>query len=352
MSLLDTLTWLVNIPSVTGNEERICTEIIDRLRATYSEDEILRIGNAVTIGRRSGRPLIVLYSHIDTVPVQGNSTARLDGGRLFGLGTSDMKSGVAVQIELLENAQVFAGQYDVVGVFYDKEEGPSVENGLGAVLDSVAWLADAVLSIVLEPTDLRIELGCNGVLNADVIFRGVAAHSARPWRGENAITKAGEWLAKLHTTEPEPVEISGLTYSEVFSVTKISGGIANNVIPSEVVINLNHRFPPIYSIDQAIERLRAVAADADEVIIRDSASAGLIPDGNPHLDRLAAISGGQLSAKQGWTDVARLTGRGIDAVNFGPGEVAQCHQATESVEVAALLTGYSVMVDFLTGAVE
>lgn len=352
MTLVDTLTWLVNIPSVTGDEDRICTEIVERLRDVYTADEITRVGNSVVVGRRTGRPLIALYGHTDTVPVQGNATARLEGDRLFGLGTSDMKSGVAVQIELLEDSRILDAPYDVVGVFYDKEEGPAAENGLGNVLDEVPWLADAVFSIIAEPTDLRLELGCNGVLNADVIFRGQAAHSARPWWGENAITKAGSWLAKLHAMEPDPVEVAGLTYREVFSVTRATGGIANNVIPAEMVFNLNHRFPPIYSIDEAIERLRSVAAGADEVIIHDRASPGLIPQGNPHLDRLITIAGGDLAAKQGWTDVARLTERGIDAVNFGPGEVALAHQASESVAIAALDSAYSVMLTFLTGSPE
>jgi succinyl-diaminopimelate desuccinylase len=352
VTLLDTLTWLVNTPSVTGDEERICGEIIDRLRGTYTDEEMVRVGNSVVIGRRTGKPLMVLYGHTDTVPVQGNATARLEGERLFGLGTSDMKSGVAVEVELLEDPRVLSGPFDVVGVFYDKEEGPAAENGLGDVLDTVPWLAEAAFSIILEPTDLRLELGCNGVLNADVIFRGQAAHSARPWWGENAITKAGSWLAKLHAMEADPVEVAGLTYREVFSVTRASGGIANNVIPAEMVINLNHRFPPIYSIGEAIERLRAVASEADDVIIRDKANPGLIPQGNPHLERLIAIAGDELAAKQGWTDVARLTERGIDAVNFGPGEVALCHQASESIAVSALDAAYSVMLAFLVEAAE
>lgn len=352
MTLVETLVWLVNTPSVTGDEARICTEIADRLGGVYTSDEIVRVGNSVVVGRRTGKPLIALYGHTDTVPVQDNATARLEGERLFGLGTSDMKSGVAVQIELLEDPRILNGPYDVVGVFYDKEEGPAAENGLGDVLDTVSWLADAVFSIILEPTDLRLELGCNGVLNADVIFRGKAAHSARPWWGENAITKAGAWLDKLHTMEPDPVDVAGLTYREVFSVTRISGGIANNVIPAETVINLNHRFPPVYSTDEAIARLRLVAAEADEVIIRDHANPGLIPQGNPHLDRLVALAGDDLAAKQGWTDVARLTERGIDAVNFGPGEVALCHQASESVAVASLDAAYSVMVAFLADSRE
>ena len=163
------------------------------------------------------------------------------------------------------------------------------------------------LRVVMEPTDLSLELGCNGVINADVIFHGKAAHSARPWLGENAITKAGEWLATLHARQPKLVEMHGLEYREVFSVTKASGGVANNVLPAEFTVNLNYRFPPTYTIDQAEDRLRALAEPADLVEVTDRAPAGTIPEGNLHLRRLEGLVGGDITAKQGWTDVARLT---------------------------------------------
>ncbi|MEA2010329.1 MAG: succinyl-diaminopimelate desuccinylase, partial [Actinomycetota bacterium] len=328
MSLTETLVELINIPSVIGDEEEITTAIEFRLTAARS---VQRLGNALVVGEPTGKPVIVLYGHTDTVPEQDNGTASVYGERIHGLGASDMKAGLAVMVHLLEAREIIDGPYDVIGVFYDKEEGPSADNGLEDVLDAVPWLADAVFSIVLEPTDLNLELGCNGAMNADIVFNGHAAHSARPWLGENAVTKAGAWLAKMHDRRPEPVEIAGLEYREVFSVTKASGGIANNVLPARFTLNLNYRFPPIYNLDDAETRLRGVAAAADEIIITDRASAGTIPEGNPHLDRIEELVGGAKTAKQGWTDVARLTGRGIPAVNYGPGEVAQAHQVSESV---------------------
>ncbi len=345
MSLEATLVELINIPSVIGNEEEITTAIEFRLAANRG---VQRLGNALVVGEPTGKPIIVLYGHTDTVPEQGNSTAGVVDERIHGLGASDMKAGLAVMVHLLEAPEIIEGPYDVVGVFYDKEEGPSADNGLEDVLDAVPWLSDAVFSIVLEPTDLNLELGCNGAMNADIIFNGHAAHSARPWLGENAVTKAGAWLAAMHDRRPEPVEIAGLEYREVFSVTKASGGIANNVLPSRFTLNLNYRFPPIYDLEQAEARLRGVASAADEVVITDRASAGTVPEGNPHLDRLEELVGGAKTAKQGWTDVARLTGRGIPAVNYGPGEVAQAHQVTESVPIDNLEVVFDVLHDFLT----
>jgi succinyl-diaminopimelate desuccinylase len=345
MSLSDTLVELINISSVIGNEEEITSAIEFRMTAAR---HVNRLGNALVVGEPTGKPIIALYGHTDTVPEQGNGTASVHGESVYGLGASDMKAGVAVMVHVLEDPAVIEGPYDVIGVFYDKEEGPSADNGLEDVLDAVPWLATAEFSVVLEPTDLNLELGCNGAMNADIVFSGHAAHSARPWLGENAVTKAGAWLAEMHDRRPEPVEIAGLEYREVFSVTKASGGIANNVLPSRFTLNLNYRFPPIYNLEQAEARLRDVASAADEIMITDRASPGMIPEGNPHLERLEELVGGAKTAKQGWTDVARLTGRGVPAVNYGPGEVAQAHQVTESVPVENLGIVFDVLHGFLT----
>jgi len=343
VSLVDTLVELIDIPSVTGDEEEITTALEFRLSGRLPTR---RIGNALVVGEPTGKPLIALYGHTDTVPVQGNATASTSDGRVHGLGASDMKAGVAVMVHLLEDPEVVAGPFDVVGVFYDKEEGPLADNGLEDVLDAVDWLGDSELAIVLEPTDLGVEVGCNGAMNADVIFTGHAAHSARPWLGENAITKAGSWLTEIGEREPETFDISGLEYREVFTVTTAHGGIAKNVLPSRFVCNLNYRFPPVFDFEEAEQRLLAAAAAADEVIITDRAPAGTVPEGNSHLLRLEGLVGSR-RAKQGWTDVARLTARGIPAVNYGPGEVAQAHQATESVPIDSMDAALDVLRRFL-----
>ncbi len=346
--LHQTLTELVGISSVTGNEGRICTAIAERMMPTWQLDGVVRVGNSLVVGARTGRPLITLYGHIDTVPDQGNGEVRIDGDHMYGLGTTDMKAGVAVMMHLLEDDDVRRGPYDVVGVFYDKEEGPADENGLEDVLNRTEWLASSGLAIVMEPTSNKLELGCNGVINADVIFHGKAAHSARPWMGENAVTKAGAWLAGLHSREPQLTVVHGLEYREVFSVTTANGGVATNILPARFTVNLNHRFPPIYSLDEAEARLREVASVADEIVIKDRAPAGGIPEGNPLLDALEAALGAELAAKQGWTDVARLTAHGIPAVNYGPGIPEVAHQVGEYVPLANLDESFRKLKGFLT----
>lgn len=327
MTLVETLRWLVDIPSETGDEERIRDAITERL----AMHDVTVIGKSAVIGERTGRPLILLVGHLDTVPSQGQPPARIQDGRLHGLGATDMKGGLAVMIHLLEGPDIARYHYDVVGVFYEAEEGPAEGNGLEPILKQESWLADATFAVVLEPSDRELQVGCNGVINATVRFVGRSSHSARPWWGENAVTKAGSWLSAMHDRQPELFVIDGLEYREVMSVTMAGGGVARNIIPPSFDLNLNYRFNPRRSVEEAIEMVRTACAAADEVHIVDSAPAGPVEAGHPFLHALRAVSGADLAAKQGWTDVARLGAYGVPGVNFGPGEAKQAHQAEESV---------------------
>lgn len=338
--MVDTLAWLVDIPSETGKEERICGEIAARLAPTLG-DGLLRSGDSLIAGRRRGKPLVLLVGHLDTVPAQGQPPARVEAGRLHGLGASDMKAGLAVMIHLLEELE--SERHDVIGVFYSGEEGPSSGNALEPLLSDHDWLSAAEFAVVLEPCDREIQIGCNGVLNAVVTFRGHAAHSARPWLGENAITKGGRWLARMHEMSPVPHVIDGLEFREVMSVTRASGGIATNVIPAEFSLHLNYRFTPDLSPDQARERVAEVCSEADGVEVVDLAPAGPVDASHPFVAELAAASGARIAPKQGWTDVARLGAHGIPAVNFGPGETALAHQRGESVRLDDLRVVYAAL---------
>lgn len=343
------LLELIDIPSETGREGRICTSIAQELMPLFGQEGVNRISNSLVVGQRTGKPMISLYGHLDTVPNQGQGPAYEQEGRIHGLGSSDMKSGLAVMIELMKDPEVREGPYDVVAVFYEAEEGPMAENGLEKVLAHTPWLASSEVGIVLEPTDLAIELGCNGVLNATASFEGKAAHSARPWLGENAIMKAGLWLDRMNSLEPEPIDVGGLDFIEVIGVTKASGGVANNVVPASFECNLNYRFSPAKSIEEATAHLMEVASEGpDKLEVHDVAPAGPVAAGNPHVTRLAEASSAVFRPKQGWTDVARLAEYGVPGVNYGPGEPDLAHMPNESVKTENLELALDALWKFLT----
>jgi succinyl-diaminopimelate desuccinylase len=142
------------------------------------------------------------------------------------------------------------------------------------------------------------------------------------------------------------VEVAGLRFKETFVVTTASGGVARNVIPARFTLNLNHRFPPGRTVEEAEATVRELCVTADHVDVTDRAPAASIPEGNPHLDRLRSLVE-VVAPKTAWTDVARLTARGLAAVNFGPGEVALSHRADESAPIDALQRALGVMKEFL-----
>jgi succinyl-diaminopimelate desuccinylase len=338
-SLADTLTWLVDIPSETGNEQAIRDAIANRLRELPSQ----AFNDSVVVGD-PGPGKVLLVGHLDTVPLQGHVGARIEGDRLYGLGSTDMKGGLAVMIHVLEAL----GTGSVVGIFYAGEEGPIASNDLAPILDSLPGMTEAEAGIVMEPTNRELHLGCQGSVNATVSFVGEAAHAARPWLGENAVSMAGEFLTMMHGLEPEVHPIEGLQFKEVISVTRASGGVANNVIPARFDLNVNYRFSPDRTTEEAIDHLRELCGAADRFEVADTAPAAYPEVSHPLFQGLADAAGAAISHKQGWTDVAQLAERGIPGVNFGPGETALAHKPGESIALTDLDWAYEALVEILS----
>jgi len=275
------------------------------------------------------------------VPIKDNvpSTVSDDGLDIVGRGAVDMKSGVAVQLQLA--VELAEPVRDVTWVFYDHEEVDATLNGLGRVARERPDLLQADFAILGEPTGGVIEGGCNGTLRCDVTFHGVAAHSARAWKGVNAIQAAAGLLGALAVREVRDVEVDGLTYREGLNAVRISGGIAGNVIPDACTVTLNFRFAPDNSLEQAKARVEAVVADASAPgadprlerpydLVWTDESPGARPglDAPLALEFVAAVLAtgmGEPRAKLGWTDVSRFGELGIPAVNYGPGDPERAH---------------------------
>jgi len=158
-------------------------------------------------------------------------------------------------------------------------------------------------------------------------------------------------LSACAALQPETIDVGGLSFRQSLSVTLLHAGTTKNVIPDRCELNLNYRFAavsdPLASSQAAVERVRALTAGYDMEII-DLAPPGSLPTNNPHLAALLAACGTPLCAKEAWTDVARLGLHNIDAVNFGPGDPAQAHQANEQVDLEALTRAFVVLEQFLT----
>ncbi|MDP9480940.1 MAG: peptidase dimerization domain-containing protein, partial [Actinomycetota bacterium] len=237
------------------------------------------------------------------------------------------------------------GHFEPIFVFYEREEGSYAENGLETVFEESPWVLDAELALVPEPTGGALEVGCVGTAQVEVVFRGRSAHAARPWQGENALTKAGRFLAALHEREAVEVVVDGLSFYEVLTPTTARGGRANNVVPDLFRINVNHRFAPGKDRED-VERLFEGLTDGEASYeVWDFAPSGSVSLENPLLQELIS-TGLEVRPKQAWTDVARFSGRGVAAANFGPGLPSQAHQEAEYAELALLEECHAHLVSF------
>jgi succinyl-diaminopimelate desuccinylase len=349
---------LVDAPSVSGDEEALADAIEAALRGLGGL-EVERVGNVVLGRTNLDLPSrVVLAGHIDTVPIADNVPSSLDEptGRLYGCGTSDMKSGDAVMLRLAGRFGVPGGApaHDLTFVFYDNEEVEHAKNGLGRVArEKRGWLYGD-LAVLMEPTDGEIEAGCQGTLRARLETKGRRAHSARSWLGVNAIHGLTTAVTALAAYQPRQVEIDGCLYREGLNAVGISGGVAGNVIPDEAALTVNFRYAPDRDEDDALAHVREVFADAlaagVTLEVTDSSGGALPGLSDPAAAAFVAAVGRPARAKLGWTDVARFAAFGIPAVNYGPGDPNLAHKVDEHVRIDRLQPAEDALVAYLTAS--
>jgi succinyl-diaminopimelate desuccinylase len=321
---------LVDVPSESRSE----AVLVDLVREVLPGAPRFDDGEVLLYGDGPG----VLAGHLDTIPAQGNIPGRIENGAVHGVGASDMKAGVAVMIELARAG--VPGRY----LFFTREEVPVTESPLPALFAS-GLVADAALAVVLEPTDCILHAGCLGNIQARVTFTGESAHSARPWTGVNAIHELVRGLQGLAGLEPLDVELDGLTYREVVSAVRVDGGIAANVVPATASVELNYRYSPGRTRDEAEQQLRSLVPDGELEVLSNSPSA---PPSltNPLVARLRGLVP-DVAPKQAWTPVAQFAEQGIDAINYGPGLTRYAHRQDEQVPVENLDRAFETLRAFL-----
>ena len=296
-----------------------------------------------------GRTLL-LCGHLDTVghgSMRAPLAAVLDGPRLYGRGSYDMKAGLAAALVACRDAAAagISGQV-VVAAVADEEHSST---GIQAVLDHV-W-ADA--AVVTEPTELEIAVAHKGFVWTEIEVVGRAAHGSRPHLGIDAISRTGPVLVALDRLDrelagrpPHPL----LGHSSVHA-SLISGGTEASTIPELCTLTVERRTLPGQSVEEVeadvarlLERCRrdqpdlvarsrtvlarpALQTAVDEPIVAMVIEAATRSDGRPRSP----------SGLSYWADSAFLGGAGIPTVLFGPsGDGA--HADTEWVDVDSVRT--------------
>jgi succinyl-diaminopimelate desuccinylase len=352
--LLAETARLVAIGSVSRNEQAIADVLEAELRA-QPHLTVDRIGDNLVARTHAGASQrLVLAGHLDTVPAADNETPRLEGDQLYGLGSSDMKGGLAVMASLAHEPATASLDYTLV--FYVCEEIARAHSGLLAIADSKPELLEADAAILLEPTSAIVEAGCQGVVRAIVRITGRRAHAARPWMGINAIHRGAEVLARVAAFPERLVTLDGCEYHETLQAVAISGGVAGNVVPDELVVTLNHRYAPDRTTESAFAALETYLlpvldlAAGDRVELDDSAPAAPPSLDHPLLAQVLERTGHAPKAKLGWTDVAFFHERKIPALNLGPGDGLLAHTPSEFVTRSDLDAVRAILAAVLSGA--
>lgn len=350
VDLLELTAELVDIPSESFAEAELATIVDERLRRVPWLT-VERVGDNVVARTELGRShRLLLGGHFDTVPANGNAGARIEGDTLWGLGSTDMKSGLAVMIALAETISEPA--IDVTYLFYAREEVAFEHSGLRELFGERPDLCQADLALLGEPTLGIVEAGCQGTMRFRIELAGARSHTARPWMGRNAIHRLGAVLRILEDYEAREPVIDGCRYREALQAVFVEGGVAGNVVPDSAVVTINHRVAPDRTIAEAQNHLRAlfepVLEEGDRIVFTDGAPPA--PPGlfNPLLAALVGRYDLQVEAKLGWTDVSFFHEHGVPAANFGPGDATLAHTADERVERVAIEACYQLLARMLT----
>jgi acetylornithine deacetylase len=297
---------------------------------------------------------LLLEAHCDTVQAESMTippfTPELRDGRLYGRGSCDTKGALAAFLHGVCSHLDAGGRlrFNVIMLAAADEEYQftgarhAVEHGL-----------KADFGIVGEPTRLRIVRAHKGVTRWRIVTRGVAAHSAYPERGTNAIYAMGHVLERLEEYGKTLRGSAGhpLLGSPSLSAGVIEGGEAVNIVPDRCSVELDRRTLPGETTEEVLggarRSLRMVPGwefDPPHLAV-----AGMeVPEGSPVVGLLSGAMAGEgrdvhVESAQYATDAGIYNGAGIPCVVFGPGDIAQAHTAEEWIDLENLHAASAVV---------
>jgi acetylornithine deacetylase/succinyl-diaminopimelate desuccinylase-like protein len=342
------------VPGARGEGE-IASAIAQHMRALGLDVEMQEVepGRPNVIGVLEGRapgPSLMFCGHIDTVGVEGME-APFDpvvrGGRLYGRGAQDMKSGVAAMIDAARVAaeRGFERGRLIVAAVVDEEYA-----SVGADALVTRWQAD--MAVVTEPTDLQIAVAHKGFAWLDIETRGRAAHGSRPRDGRDAILRMGRVLQRLEALDrelqsrpPHPLMGTASLHASI-----VAGGQELSTYPQRCLLQMERRTVAGESGDGAAREILEILQNLVREDPEFEADARLtfsrpayeLPRSHPLPGMLGKVlsSLGQTGTVVGmsfWTDAAILGAAGIPTVLFGP-RGAGLHGREEYVNIDDVVT--------------
>lgn len=328
-------------------------------RVDYAAFAPTRTSLVARTGRDTGKPPLGFTGHIDTVPLgaaawkQDAFGASLEGGRLYGRGSSDMKSGVAafVVAALALAERLRDGPGVTLVITADEECGCG---GAAFLAKQTSLLGTIGALVVGEPTGNYPLVGHKGALWLEARTTGVTAHGSMPERGDNAIFKAARAVDDLRKfdfgIDPHP-----LMGRPTLNVGTLHGGLNINSVPDSATIGVDIRTIPGQDHRQLREKLgRALGADVELVPIVDVEAIYSNPD-EPWLQHVFAVAERQIGERPAprtatyFTDAAVLNDvyRDIPICVLGPGEPHLAHQTDEFCLVDRVEQSVAIYTDLM-----
>ena len=362
---------LIRIPSINppGHVSQ-CAEFIkewlEGQGVIASIEKFSHVDNVVAKLGVPGGKRVLLNGHFDVVPTgdlknwdHDPFAAVEDKGFIYGRGAADMKSGVCIMMLIMKAMKKLEGQLKGEVIFMgigDEETGSKY--GTLSLLEKYGNNYDA--AIVPEPTDFCIESAQRGLRWIEITSKGKACHAGRPHIGKNAVEHAAVVINQLKNIEFQAhhdLFEEGLKKPSL-SITMISGGIKENVIPEECTFLIDRRMMPGETEDIIIKEIQAAVKKAHEPgfvdtirIINNGWNPYVIDQNNPLLHKI--IESYKIIAKEipvirgkgGCTDASHLVDAGIPTIIFGPGSANSSHTANESVEIERIALTTEIISD-------
>ncbi len=299
-----------------------------------------------------GAPTIVLEGHIDVVPAHAEQfEPRLEGDRLYGRGSYDMKGAIAAMMVVTAALRDQDRVRVRLGIVGDEESEEGDDRGCDRLVDS-GFLGD--FAITGEPTDMHIGVEAKGVLALRLEVGGTAAHGATPWLGDNAIHNAIDVFRSIESL-PFARQSSELFDRPSINLGRIWGGDAQNKVPDRCVIDVDIRYLPGQDPTSLLEEVRAIpGATAAPLLVRPPA---MVDRESPFVlglrDAAARHAGSETMSvgRDGASDAVSFLRAGVPAVEFGPVGAGH-HGPAEWVSISSLEGYRQALESFLRAITE
>src|SRR3954469_21926623 len=302
---------------------------------------------SAVVGPENAPTTLVFHGHFDVVPGREEQfVPRVEGDRLIGRGTYDMKGALASMMcavhDLADQDQV-----RVRLVIVPDEESEDIERRTSDDLVRRGLVGD--FAITGEPTDLHVGIQAKGVLAARLMVHGRAAHGSTPWLGDNAVLKAIDVFRRIESL-PFSRESSELFDRPSINLGRIHGGDALNKVPDECTMVLDIRYLPNQDPGDILEQIRTIPdMQVARTFIHPPAH---VSRSNPYVlslsDVVARLTSGESMSvgRDGASDAVWFLRAGVPAVEFGPAGAGH-HGPEEWVSIASLARYRQALTDFV-----